>query len=75
MDDELTMSEIATLLGLEPGTIPVYKLRAKKARKAGKDDDALMPPPDRMVGRTPVWKRSTVERWDAARRTMPKASA
>ena len=51
MKDYYTVTEIANLYGVTKGTITAYKARGQ------------MPPPDIQVGRTPVWKKSTLEAW------------
>mgnify|MGYP001040075831 CR=1 FL=1 len=50
----LRLKDIARLLGIsERGA---YYLRARGG----------VPPPDRMLGRLPIWHRRTVERWLSA---------
>ena len=51
MKNHYTVTEIARLYGVKKGTITAYKARG------------LMPPPDIQVGRTPVWKLSTLIAW------------
>lgn len=51
MNDLLTYSEIAELTGLKYDTI--YRLRKNNT----------LPAPDLIVGRTPVWKRQTINEW------------
>jgi predicted DNA-binding transcriptional regulator AlpA len=53
--DYLDMAGIADLLGIDVATI--RSLRSK----------GYLPEPDLMVARSPAWKRSTVEKWAAAR--------
>lgn len=50
-DDQLTTADVAELAGLEPGTIKRYRYRGS------------IPPPDGWLGRTPWWRRDTVDRW------------
>lgn len=54
-DDLLTVHDFAKLLGVTDGTIRTYLYRK------------TIPPPDRRIGRSPVWYRATVERWLASR--------
>lgn len=53
----LTSKQVAELLGVSPKTISAYKARNQ------------MPKPDRELGRTPVWKYSTIQEW---RKDIPK---
>jgi hypothetical protein len=50
-ENYLTVAEIARLYGIGTRTITSYKARGK------------MPQPDLQVGRTPVWKLSTLTEW------------
>ena len=50
-DDLFTISDIARAYGITEKTITSYKARGQ------------MPPPDIQVGRTPVWKFSTLNAW------------
>jgi predicted DNA-binding transcriptional regulator AlpA len=50
-DDQLTIEEVATLAGIQPGS--VYRYRARGS----------MPEPDGFLGRTPWWRRATIEKW------------
>lgn len=57
MPDYLTRQQVADLMGWSrPATIDVYLARG------------AMPGPDGYLGRTPYWKRSTIDRWAATRR-------
>lgn len=47
----LTVTDVARLYGVGTRTITSYKARGK------------MPAPDLQVGRTPVWKLSTLAAW------------
>lgn len=47
----LRIADVAQLLGIS--TCAVYYLRSR----------GQLPPPDRMLGRLPVWSRKTVEAW------------
>lgn len=55
LDDLLDSSAVAELIGVKPATIRTYRHRGD------------MPPPDRTIGRTPVWLRDTIDRWLAER--------
>jgi predicted DNA-binding transcriptional regulator AlpA len=63
-DELLDTTAVAELLGLKPDTVRWY--HKKKAR------GTMLPPADQFFGRSPVWKRSTIEEWDAARRTVTR---
>jgi hypothetical protein len=54
----LTIDGVAKMVHLRPDTIRHYNSMGK------------MPPPDFQVGRTPVWRPSTILAWDATRRTL-----
>jgi len=58
LSDWLTTTDIATMTGLKSDTI--YKYRKRNT----------LPEPDQYIGRTPVWKRSTIEDWNALRPTL-----
>lgn len=53
--DQLTTEEVAALAGIRPASVRRYRARG------------TFPDPDGYVGRTPWWRRRTVERWQAAR--------
>jgi predicted DNA-binding transcriptional regulator AlpA len=54
--DQLTITEVAALAGIAPASVRRYRLRD------------TFPEPDGYVGRTPWWRRSTIEAWLVARR-------
>lgn len=56
--DWLTISDIAEATGLKVDTINKYRTRN------------TLPEPDSKIGRTPVWKRDTIETWNALRSTI-----
>jgi len=56
--DWLTISDIAEATGLKVDTINKYRTRN------------TLPEPDSKIGRTPVWKRETIETWNALRSTI-----
>lgn len=51
MTEYLCVEEVAAVMGVRVGTVRNY-------RCAG-----LLPDPDVVVGKSPGWKRSTIERW------------
>lgn len=51
----MTTEGVANLLGVQRQTIASYLSRGQ------------MPPPDEMIGRTPVWKPATISRWKLKR--------
>ena len=62
MDDLLDTRRVGLLLGIKAETVRKYK-------KIG-----LLPDPDEYFGRSPVWRRSTIEAWDDARKTVTRVS-
>lgn len=50
-DDLLDSAALAALLGVRPQTISQYRRRR------------TLPDPDVIVGRSPAWRRSTIEAW------------
>lgn len=61
--DWLTTSEVAAHLGVGIGTVSAYRSRGQ------------MPKPDRTVGRTHLWRRSTIEDWDRERRGRHRSTS
>ena len=55
IDDLLETKDIAALLGVRVATVRQYKLRGD------------LPPPDATAGRSPLWRRATIEQWRAER--------
>lgn len=51
-DDQLTVREVAELLGIAPVTFRAYVSRGRAPKADGQFD-----------GRTPYWLRSTIESW------------
>ena len=51
-----TVAEVATHLGVKPGTVTAYRARGQ------------MPAPDGVLGRTPWWWSDTITEWHAERR-------
>jgi hypothetical protein len=70
-DPYLDTAAVADLIGVRPDSVRMYLKRAKSRRAEGKDTPADIPAPDQMFGRTPVWRRSTIEKWRNARRDRP----
>ncbi|WP_128381246.1 helix-turn-helix transcriptional regulator [Streptomyces cavernae] len=70
-DPYLEMDEVADLIGVAHPTMRTYHNRAKRKRENGKATEKDLPEPDRMFGRTPAWKRSTIDRWRQARAGEP----
>lgn len=54
-DDLLDSAALAALLGVERSTISQYRRRR------------TLPDPDVVVGRSPAWRRSTIEAWRLSR--------
>ena len=55
LKDMLTLQDFADDLGVEYHTLVVYKTKGK------------LPPPDAVVGRSPLWARATVTKYKASR--------
>ena len=53
----LTVDEVAQMLGVKRQTITAYKARRQ------------MPEPDKVYGRTPLWKESTIMAWRGSQRS------
>lgn len=51
----LTTADVAAMLGVTPATVSSYTARG------------VIPAPDGYLGRTPWWKRRTIEKWQASR--------
>lgn len=50
-DELLTNDQVAEMLGVKYSTLYTYRRRN------------TLPQPDSYIGRTPVWKRTTIEDW------------
>lgn len=70
-DPYLDTAAVADLIGVQADSVRMYLKRAKARRAEGKDTPADLPAPDTMFGRTPVWRRSTIEKWRRARLERP----
>ena len=60
MNDWLTSTDIARLTGLKVDTIYTYRNRN------------TLPDPDYTIGNRPLWKRETIDEWNATRATITK---
>jgi predicted DNA-binding transcriptional regulator AlpA len=58
MTDWLTSRDIAEQTGLKLDTIYTYRQRK------------TLPEPDYTIGRTPLWKQSTIDEWNSSRSTI-----
>ena len=58
MSEWLTNTDIAKQTGLKLETL--YKYRKRNT----------LPKPDKMIGRTPVWKQETIDNWVSKRPTI-----
>lgn len=66
--DLLTLAEIAELIAVKPTTTALYHHRSNRKRREGAPAAAGdFPAPDKHIGRIPVWKRGTIEKWIEAR--------
>lgn len=74
-DDYLDLAAIAELLGVQTNSAAVYHKRAVRNRREGTTKPWDMPAPDQTFGRSPVWRRSTVDAWLAARPGTNTAAA
>lgn len=67
-DDLLGLADIPDLLGLSVASVRTYHTDANRRRREGTSLPQDMPAPDFVIGRTPAWKRSTIEAWRDARK-------
>ena len=67
-DDLLSLADIPGLLGLSAASVRTYHTDANRRRREGAPLPQDMPEPDFIIGRTPAWKRETIEEWREARR-------
>lgn len=63
----LTVGDVAESLGLKQRTIRNYHAVATRRRRDDTTRRGDFPPPDLFVGRTPVWKTSTITAWQRRR--------
>ena len=74
----LDLRAFAKLAGLEYSTMRKYHQRAAQRRaevEAGTAEqvaDWMLPPPDAIIGRTPMWYANTAQKWIDSR---PRAGA
>lgn len=66
-DDLLTIAEIAPMIGVTEASARVYHERATRRRREQTPGAKDMPAPDDRFGRTPVWRRSTIDAWKRVR--------
>lgn len=66
-DALLGLADIATLLGLSPASVRTYHTDANRRRREGNPLDQDMPAPDLVIGRTPAWKRESIDQWKRER--------
>jgi predicted DNA-binding transcriptional regulator AlpA len=62
MEELLDTQRVAVMLGIKAETVRGYKKRG------------ILPEPDDYFGRSPAWRRSTIEEWDTARKTVLRVS-
>lgn len=62
-DEWLTYQDIAERMGVTVGVLRKYLATSRRNREAGTPSFSDMPEPDKMFGRTPVWRPGTVDRW------------
>lgn len=66
-DPYLDSFEVAKMIGVAYNTVRYYLQQARANRSLGVLKAADLPEPDRFFGRSPVWRRSTIEAWVKAR--------
>lgn len=66
-DELLGLADIADVLGLSPASVRTYHTDATRRRRQDASLPQDMPEPDLVIGRTPAWKRETVESWKRER--------
>ena len=59
----IDLTTIAEMAGVGRDSIKTYHKRATANRAAGNPRPGDLPPEDIRLGRTPGWKRSTIEKW------------
>lgn len=63
----LDTAGVAEYIGLTYMTVRGYHSHAEQRRQRGTSRPGDLPPPDAYFGRTPVWRVSTIDRWNARR--------
>jgi hypothetical protein len=63
----LTLTEIAERIGVGLDSMRVYHQRACKNRRENTVRPGDLPAPDLKFGRSPVWKISTITKWEQRR--------
>ncbi|QGJ89479.1 helix-turn-helix DNA binding domain protein [Microbacterium phage Smarties] len=61
------LADIAELLGLSAASVRTYHTDATRRRRNGETRDQDMPAPDTVIGRTPAWKRESIDAWKQER--------
>ncbi|WP_110052300.1 AlpA family transcriptional regulator [Nocardiopsis sp. L17-MgMaSL7] len=51
----LSSKDVAERLGVKVATVHEYRARG------------TLPPPDEIVGRSPLWKKATIDAWEESR--------
>lgn len=69
MDEDplLTRTEVAELLGIRPSAVTDHLVRSRKHRAEGDPHRGDMPEPDKIAGRSSLWRRSTIDAWLSSR--------
>ena len=67
-EDLLGLADIADLLGLSAASVRTYHTDANRRRRQNASLPQDLPAPDFVIGRTPAWKRETVEAWREERK-------
>lgn len=62
-DPYLDTVEVAKMIGVTYNTARFYLQQARANRRAGTPRPGDMPEPDRVFGRSPAWRRSTIQAW------------
>lgn len=66
-DPYLDTAGVAEMVGVSYYTIRFHLQQARANRKAGTSKPGDLPEPERTFGRSPVWRRSTIQAWVASR--------
>jgi len=66
-EEYLDLAAIADLAGVSRESIKTYHKRATANRAAGNPRPGDLPAEDIRLGRTPGWRRKTIEKWLANR--------
>lgn len=67
-DPYLDTEKVASRVGLPIDTIRIYLKRSRKCvRESGELRAQDLPLPDITIGRSPAWRQSTIDTWNANR--------